>query len=51
MTKYKNAQRLGISLPNDIIEHIDFLRGDIPRSRYILRLIETGLDIGENKKK
>lgn len=45
MTKYKNTQSFGISLPNDIIEHIDFLRGDITRSRYILRLIETGLDI------
>lgn len=32
---------IGISLPKEIIEQIDSDRGDINRSRYILRLIES----------
>jgi len=30
----------GISLPSDLIQKIDALRGDIPRSRFILRVLE-----------
>ncbi len=30
----------GISLPKDILSKIDEERGDIPRSRYILRILE-----------
>jgi metal-responsive CopG/Arc/MetJ family transcriptional regulator len=33
---------IGISLPNNILEQIDDARGDITRSRFILRLIEIG---------
>ena len=33
---------IGISLPKEIIEKVDKDRKDIPRSRYILRLIEKG---------
>lgn len=31
---------VGISLPQDIILRIDAQRGDIPRSRWVLRLLE-----------
>jgi metal-responsive CopG/Arc/MetJ family transcriptional regulator len=35
--------KLGITLPKSIIQRIDKKRGDIPRSRYILRSIERYL--------
>ena len=35
--------KLGITLPKSIIQRIDKKRGDIPRSRYILRSIENYL--------
>jgi metal-responsive CopG/Arc/MetJ family transcriptional regulator len=35
--------KLGITLPKSIIQKIDKKRGDIPRSRYILRSIENYL--------
>jgi hypothetical protein len=35
--------KLGITLPKSIILKIDKKRGDIPRSRYILRSIENYL--------
>jgi metal-responsive CopG/Arc/MetJ family transcriptional regulator len=31
---------IGISLPKDLMQKIDIDRGDIPRSRYVLRLLE-----------
>ena len=31
---------VGISLPTEIISKIDIERGDIPRSRYILRVLQ-----------
>lgn len=33
--------KLGITLPKSLVQQIDRLRGDIPRSRYILRAIEN----------
>jgi metal-responsive CopG/Arc/MetJ family transcriptional regulator len=33
---------IGIYLPKEIVKKIDMERGDVNRSRYILRLIETG---------
>ncbi len=36
----------GISLPENIIKIIDENRGDINRSRYILRLIEKSIPVG-----
>ena len=41
--------KLGITLPKSIIQRIDKKRGDIPRSRYILRSIESYL--GSSSKK
>ena len=31
---------LGISLPRQIVGQIDSDRGDVPRSRYVLRILE-----------
>jgi hypothetical protein len=30
----------GLSLPKELIERIDAERGDIPRSRFLLRILE-----------
>lgn len=35
---------VGISLPKKIMSHIDSERGDIPRSRFLLRMIEGIID-------
>jgi metal-responsive CopG/Arc/MetJ family transcriptional regulator len=40
---HTNTNRLGITLPGDVIEQIDIQRGDVARSRFILRLIESSL--------
>jgi len=39
----KKNQTLGISLPKELIDKIDEDRGDINRSRYLLRTIEKTL--------
>ena len=31
---------IGISLPKEIMKKIDTDRGDVPRSRYVLRILE-----------
>ena len=36
----QNTICVGISLPKEILEKIDRERQDIPRSRYVLRIIE-----------
>lgn len=42
---------IGISLPENVIEKIDMQRGDVTRSRFILRLIESSLNLKEAKNK
>lgn len=41
---HTNTNRLGITLPGDVIEKIDSQKRDVARSRYILRLIESSLE-------
>lgn len=41
--KYKQYIPIGISLPKEIVNKIDELRKDVPRSRYILRLLENSI--------
>jgi hypothetical protein len=41
----------GVSFPREIVHKIDKDRGDIPRSRFLLRLIETAYAISENQEK
>ena len=36
----QDSTGVGISLPKDLISRIDRERGDIPRSRYMLRLLQ-----------
>lgn len=40
---------VGISLPKEFMEKIDVDRGDIPRSRYVLRLLEKQFTIERKK--
>ena len=47
----KNNAPFGFSLPKDLIELIDRERGDISRSKYVLRLIEKSLCNTNNDKK
>lgn len=47
----RTSTRIGITIPEDILTSIDSLRGDINRSRYILRLIEDGVRYREKSKK
>ena len=41
--------KLGITLPKSIIQKIDQVRGDIPRSRYIRRAVERYLGSNSSK--
>lgn len=34
---------VGISFPKNILTRIDYERGDVPRSRYLLRVLENAL--------
>jgi metal-responsive CopG/Arc/MetJ family transcriptional regulator len=43
------AKVVGISVPQELLEKIDTQRGDISRSKYILRLIEEGYRQREKK--
>lgn len=46
----QNSISMGISFPKKVIEKIDEERGDIPRSKYLLRIIErTCLENDEKK--
>ncbi len=40
---------VGISFPKKILTRIDSERGDVPRSRYLLRVIENLLQSKDNK--
>ena len=39
-----NCIAIGISLPKEIMKKIDTDRGDIPRSRYLLRILQKALE-------
>jgi hypothetical protein len=45
----KNYKISGISLPKNILSKIDRDRGPIPRSRYLLKLIEIAYKTNEIK--
>jgi metal-responsive CopG/Arc/MetJ family transcriptional regulator len=42
-TKIDRTEKLGITLPVSLLQNIDNVRGDIPRSKYIRRAIESYL--------
>ena len=39
----KNLTKFGVCMPRSIVLQIDKVRGDVPRSRFILRIIERVL--------
>ena len=43
MQRHKTA---GISIPAELMQRIDNERGDISRSRFVLRLLATGFAVG-----
>jgi len=49
----KNAKTIGISFPRQIIEKIEHDRGDVPRSRFIWKMLEKELKLNSevNNKK
>ena len=36
---------IGISFPNEIVEKVDAIRGDVSRSRYVSRILEKELGL------
>ena len=44
-----NSKMLGISLPNEVLLRIDKDRGLVPRSRFLLELIEIAYNTNEIK--
>jgi metal-responsive CopG/Arc/MetJ family transcriptional regulator len=42
-TKVDRTEKLGITLPNSLLQKIDNIRGDVPRSKFIRRAIESYL--------
>jgi hypothetical protein len=45
----KKQRPVTVSLPKPILEELDLVRGDIPRSKYIVRLLESRF--GEKQEK
>jgi hypothetical protein len=39
----KKLRKFGVCMPRPIVFQIDKVRGDIPRSRFILRILERAL--------
>lgn len=38
---------VAISIPDRLLKEIDYRRGDIPRSRFIARIVEQFMESGE----
>ena len=45
----ESVKSLGVSLPITLVQKIDQCRGDVPRSKFILRFLEKGFEIFDNK--
>ena len=43
MTTTRNYVDAGVSFPIDLLRRVDIARGDIPRSRFIVRILEKAL--------
>jgi hypothetical protein len=44
-----NCKKLGISLPQEILLRIDKDRGDIPRSKFLVKLIQLAYNTNKIK--
>lgn len=53
MGTLKNKKNIpfGISLPPEIVDSIDFERGDVSRSRFLLRILEKVCEFPSERKK
>ena len=40
-----NQKIVGISFTKPILEELDRIRGDVPRSKYIVRLLEENFEV------
>jgi hypothetical protein len=49
MKKCKISKIMAFSLPSEIIDRIDIEKGDVSRSRFLLRLIEKAYDDEEKE--
>ena len=47
----RRSKTMGVSLPEEVWRKIDRLRGDVPRSAFIRRLIEKQLSQEEVKRR
>ena len=45
-----NTEKLGITLPKSILQKVDNVRGDVPRSTFIRRAVESYLSKGSRTK-
>ena len=48
--KKSNITSAGIPLPTEFLKLIDTARGDIPRSKYIIKVLEEESEIKDNEK-
>lgn len=46
-----NVTPVGISIPNDLLEQIDTERGDVPRSRFVLRKLQLVYETSKGSRK
>jgi metal-responsive CopG/Arc/MetJ family transcriptional regulator len=49
VTMSANRRIAGVSFPKLLLEELDAVRGDIPRSRYIARLLEKNFSLMEKQ--
>jgi metal-responsive CopG/Arc/MetJ family transcriptional regulator len=47
VSPYVNA---GVSFPTDLLKKVDAARGDIPRSKFIVRILEKALSKSKTNK-
>ena len=47
----QKSKGIGISLPKEFMQKIDVERGDVPRSRYVLRILEKQYRFRKNERK
>jgi hypothetical protein len=45
----QSIRNFGISMPNEIVRKIDIDRGDVPRSKYLLRILEKMYDTADDR--
>ena len=45
--QFHNCMKIGLSIPKQLIDQIDTQRGDVTRSKYVSRMLETMLEVKE----